>query len=224
LLSATQLAPVESPSTISLARHNTRSGGFDAGALVKKIASPVGISEIVVLLVLACGVFAFLPTLFADPPPTIATLIVKTTPEGARVYLNGEDTGQTTEARIPDLAIGIEHSIRMELNGYVTQDEVIEIKPSAIDPNAEGVPEVNRVYFLRRATRTLKVETVPPAAEVYVKGKYLGDTPLSKEDVGGGDEMVLMIRKQGFRDHSEKVEWGADTEKTVKVELEASKK
>ncbi len=209
--------------TISVAR---RPGSRDPKALAKKLLNPVAISVLVVVLLLGYGLFAFLPTLFAEEPPTQVTLIIESFPPGATVALGGQDTGKTTRAEIADLDVGQPYAIRLERKGYEPLEETIVFKPEdAVPPDgSEAQAEIERRFFLRRAKRSLVVESDPEGAEVYHNGKYMGDTPLTKKDVDRTeDKMVLILKKAGFRDLQMTVNWGDDTEKTVKGELEKKK-
>ncbi len=209
--------------TISVADRPRR--GPDVKALLGKLLNPVGISVLVVVLLLGYGAFAFLPTLFAEAPPTQATLVVESVPDGARVIVDGTDTGQTTRATVEGLTIGAAHTIKLQRKGYEDLEETIQIRPEDAAASGDGPAEVERRFFLRRAKRTLSVKSDPAGAEVYFKGRWLGETPLSTTDIDRTeDKMVLTVRKPGHTEVRVTVEWGDETEQAVEAKLEPSKK
>jgi serine/threonine protein kinase len=74
------------------------------------LAAAVGIA---VVLALAVGLFAVLFMGGGD-----AELIVKTTPAGARVFLNGELQSERTPAILRSVPAGVLHTVRVELDGH----------------------------------------------------------------------------------------------------------
>jgi serine/threonine protein kinase len=60
--------------------------------------------------------------------PGPAHLIVRTEPRGARVFLDGADTGQVTPALLRGVRSGEPHKVHVELSGFGAVDEVIVIE------------------------------------------------------------------------------------------------
>jgi serine/threonine protein kinase len=56
-----------------------------------------------------------------------ATLVVRSEPRGARVLLDGADTGQTTPALLKGVTSGEPHKVRLELEGHSPLDEVVTV-------------------------------------------------------------------------------------------------
>jgi serine/threonine protein kinase len=82
------------------------------------IAGGVGFGAVVAI---AVGVKLF----SATPGP--ANLVVRSEPRGARVYLDGIDTQQTTPALLRGVRSGEPHRVHIELVGHVPVDEVVTI-------------------------------------------------------------------------------------------------
>jgi serine/threonine protein kinase len=135
-------------------------------------------------------------------PPTRAAeagrLLVRSTPAGARVTVDGRDVG-TTPLTVRDLARG-SHSVRVAHQGYVTAERRVRISTAqpaqsiAIDlvatrPRREvaappAAPE--------RVSGSLMIDSRPAGARVFVDGKLVGTTPLLLDPVGAGDHGVRL--------------------------------
>ena len=57
-----------------------------------------------------------------------ATLVVRSEPRGAAVFVDGKDSGERTPALIKGVRSGEPHKVRLELEGHVPLDEVITIE------------------------------------------------------------------------------------------------
>jgi serine/threonine-protein kinase len=125
-------SPSSSPSTTSSTRDPPRGaretaapvaapGG--AGRFAGVAAGVVGVGVGVVLAVVVGG-----QLLSSSPGP--ANLVVRSEPRGARVFVDGVDTKQTTPALLRDVRSGEPHRIHVDLPGHGSIDEVVTI-PSA---------------------------------------------------------------------------------------------
>jgi protein phosphatase len=87
------------------------------------------------------------PEIANSPAPTsssIAHLEIQTTPEGATIFLDGNQYPEKTPAIIAGLAVGTSHDLRVELDGYLAESisgveitsvgiqKVIELNPEAV--------------------------------------------------------------------------------------------
>ncbi|MBV71663.1 MAG: hypothetical protein CMH52_10015, partial [Myxococcales bacterium] len=94
--------------------------------LVRKLASPSGISFIIILLLLGYGLYRVLAGI-GYSSSTVATLKISSFPEGARVYLDGIDSQLQTEVSISDLQAGRRYKLRLDLPGYVSHLENVDM-------------------------------------------------------------------------------------------------
>ena len=211
--SAPNLAP-KRPLKPTSARKETRLKATSArkkpqGGFGRKLLSPAGITVIILSVLLLYGGMAFLPTLFAEPPPQEAVLIIKSSPADAKIIHNGQDTGMTTQGEITGLTVGTEHEIRLELAGYESQTQKVLIP---VEGNRNGVRAVHKTLFLVKAAGILNITTEPSRAEVFMDGQFLGTTPLKKKGVSRKDnEFNLLIKLDGYRDYRKPFKWGSKT-------------
>ncbi len=106
---------------------------------------------------------------------------VVSTPEGAKVFVDGDYQGKTP-CTVTELASG-EHQLRLELDGHATQTRAIKI--------ANG-GESTEEFKLESVLGRLEVVTVPANAKVTVDGKAVGTT---RAIAGSMKSAVLALEK-----------------------------
>jgi serine/threonine protein kinase len=141
--------------------------------------------------------------------PEVGRLSVKTTPVGARVFIDGRDRGRTP-ASIKDLARGA-HRVRLVREGYATEERRVLL--NAAHPEQAIAVELTRTRpAAPTATRgvatsfagSLSVDSRPIGAKVFVDGKLVGSTPFVMPEVGAG-EHAIRIEHDGYQRWSSSV-------------------
>jgi serine/threonine protein kinase len=152
-----------------------------------------------------------------DPAPAPTRfngrVLVRSTPAGARVFVDGKDRGQTP-ATIDELGRG-EHRIRIVRDGYTVAERRVVLSPTrpsqslsvplALEPRPQTkspaatrpVPPAPTAKASTESS-TLVVESRPPGATVLIDGRVVGTTPLSIGDVREGNHAVR-IERDGYR-------------------------
>ncbi|MCA1584184.1 MAG: PEGA domain-containing protein [Acidobacteria bacterium] len=145
-------------------------------------------------------------------PASSGRLLVRSTPSGAEVSVNGTRRGVTPVA-VRDLPLGT-HTVVFTRPGYVRAEQRIALtrgRPSrSVDARliaertATSTPVPPRpvrppspAAAASRATGTLLVESRPPGARVTVDGKAVGTTPLTLESLTVGTHEVR-IERDGY--------------------------
>jgi serine/threonine-protein kinase len=149
--------------------------------------------------------------------PTNATaapgrLLVRSTPSGATVVLDGREHGETPIA-IRDLTRGT-HRVRLVRDGYAPVERQIVITASqpaqsllipmsvARATSAQGTLSTNPVpstpATMGRFTGGVIVESKPSGAKVFLDNRLAGTTPLSLPQVSAGSH-ALRIEREGYR-------------------------
>jgi Protein kinase domain/PEGA domain len=146
------------------------------------------------------------PAIVTDltPPATEAAgrVLVRSTPAGARVVLDGREVGMTP-VTVRALSFGI-HVVRITRDGYL--DDERQVAVSAKRPAQSLIVELSRVRELRpegesataRFTAALIVESRPPGAIVFLNGDRVGTTPLTLDTVATGSQ-ALRLEMDGYR-------------------------
>jgi serine/threonine-protein kinase len=158
-------------------------------------------------------------------------LLVRSTPAGAHVFVDGRDEGLTPVA-VRELARG-DHRIRIVRDGYDTEERHVRITASR--PAQEMTVSLGREEMAQAQVATapvpstpgttgrfvgaLNVDSRPPGAKVFVDGKLAGTTPLQMAGLDAG-EHVVRIERDGYRRWSSSVRVVASEQNRVTASLE----
>ncbi len=121
------------------------------------------------------------------------TLIVKTQPDGATVFVDGKNYG-LTPIEIGDLEIG-EHEIVISKDGYAQIIKKIDI----------GEEPYTLEEILTKAISEVFINTNPKGAKVIISGKEMGVTPLKLKDINPGRYFVT-FKAIGYEDMTKSIE------------------
>ncbi len=188
------------------------------------------------------------PAAPAAAPPLSGRVLVRSTPVGAHVFVDGQAHGDTP-ATVRDLSPG-PHRIRVVRDGYTTVDRRIVVstsrpahsllvamsrisKPAPAAPVAKtnAVPRATPVEGVSRPAGAqtapgapagdggLVVESKPAGARVFVDGREVGTTPLSLPGVTAGEHAVRLER-DGYQQWSSSVRVVASEQHRVTASLE----
>jgi len=164
-------------------------------------------------------------------PVFAGRVLVRSTPPGARVFVDGKDRGQTPVV-ITELARG-EHRVRVLRDGYTAAERRVFLTPSqplqslsvplAREPRAKGKAANEQKPTVPPApaaeTGSLAFETRPPGATVILDGRHVGTTPLSLGDVRAGNHAV-QIERDGYRTWSGSIAVKGGEQNRVTASLE----
>ncbi len=147
----------------------------------------VGAVIAAILLVVAGALFAF-----SGPEPT--SLEILSEPEGARVTLDGVPLAGPTPVSVAELEPGRVARVELELEGYEPRAEDVQL--------AEG--ENRRLLVLSPVQITLRIETDPPGAQVWIDDVHRGNSPLDVT-LSVGQSVAVRARAPGRRETSQQV-------------------
>jgi predicted Ser/Thr protein kinase len=122
----------------------------------------------------------------AQPTPR-ELLVIATTPEGARIEVDGKPIPDKTPAALHGLAPG-RHAIRVTAAGRAAVDRVVTIAPGSSTALVINMPPPQRNVLVR---------SIPSGAMVYLDGHPIGPAPatvVANED----DFHELRLEKLGF--------------------------
>jgi hypothetical protein len=160
----------------------------------------------------------------ATPAPVAANgvLIVRTTPRGAAVTVNGRPRG-VTPLRLRDLAPG-RYMIRVTRRGYASdQQEVVLSAASPSSPATVTFPlrRAGRAEAVSRTTffGSLAVDSLPAGARVFVDGHLVGRTPMVAPRVEVGSH-VVRVDRTGFHPWTASVQVVSGQRRRVTASLE----
>lgn len=140
--------------------------------------------------------------------PAEATLAIDSDPRGADVYLDGRLQG-TTPLRATSQPG--RRTLRIERDGYRTFETTLRLSPGEsrrVSADLERVP----------TTGTLRFESSPDGADVFVNGRFQGTTPIAAQDVQPGTYDVTFERS-GYTPERRSVTVDRGQSQTVSVRL-----
>lgn len=151
----------------------------------------------------------------------VGRLLVRSTPPGAQVAVNGEPRG-TTPLALSDLSYA-DYDLTLTFGGYESQNRRVTI--SADDPIAAldtrlapvPVPETASV-----GVGSIFVDTRPTGAEVWLDQRLVGETPMLIPDVPTGSHHVE-FKNDGYRDWATTVEVGSAPQTRVTASLDPAR-
>ncbi|UCD20159.1 MAG: serine/threonine protein kinase, partial [candidate division WOR-3 bacterium] len=107
------------------------------------------------------------------------SITIKSKPAGARVSIDGTDTGLKTPCTIEPVSTG-RHKIQIAKNGYVTAELTRDVRPGETTNASVNLSKI-RPKETRQATRESYFRiNVDPWAKIYVDGKYYETTPIAR--------------------------------------------
>jgi len=151
------------------------------------------------------------------PAPAQGVAIVRSTPSGALVTIDGHAHG-TTPATVRELSLG-SHTLQVARPGYVPSSQSFTL--TAAQPSRELTVALEAAPDTRSAARTGTIffDTRPPGASVIVDGRPVGLTPMRTGAMTAGPHTVR-IELAGYRTVVTNVEVKAGVEYPLKLTLE----
>jgi hypothetical protein len=144
--------------------------------------------------------------------PVTGSLSVSSSPTGARIYLDGTDTGYTTPRTISGVTAG-SHTVRCSLTGYTDASQTISVT------GGQTTSVTLTLQSQGPVTGSLSVSSSPPGARIYLDGTDTGyTTPRTISGVTAGTHMVR-CSMSGYTDQSQSVTVSAGKTSTVKLTL-----
>jgi serine/threonine protein kinase len=135
----------------------------------------------------------------------VATLKVRTVPNNAQVYLNGNPSSST----INDLSIGKTYTVKATLDGYQTIEKSVNVTANYMEVDLE---------LKKKIIKTGKISiSATPWAQVIIDGKLIGTTPVINHDLPVGKHQVV-LRHPDFSDVTKEV--GIEENKLEKLIIE----
>jgi hypothetical protein len=114
------------------------------------------------------------------------SLLARSDPKGANVYVNGKSVGRT-----PVEQSGLEpgsHTVRFVKEGFETWERHVKVHPGE---------KVEVLAQLTAAKGDLVVHSKPAGAKVYVDGQSVGASPAERTGLSAGPHGVLIL-KEGY--------------------------
>jgi len=130
------------------------------------------------------------PTLEVIP---VGTIKVVTTPPGAKILLDGKDTGKVSPANLEDLPISQTYAIRLEMDKHRPVEDKVTVY--SIEP-MEFNKKLEEIFFA-----PIKVATIPPGARIFLDNNDTGQTtPATLPNLEVGKSYSIHLTEKGYKD------------------------
>jgi len=151
------------------------------------------------------------------PPTALGRILVRSTPAGARVSVDGHEYGATPVA-VRDLTVGA-HAVRVTRDGFVAQERRVRLTRSR--PAQSMIVTLERPRATAAATYTgaLSVDSRPSGAKVFIDGRLAGTTPLQSRSITAG-EHAIRLEHDGYRQWTSAVRIISNEQNRVTASLE----
>ncbi len=152
-------------------------------------------------------------------PAQPATLFVTSEPSGARVFLDGQDTGQATPANIADVsasATGEVHAVRLVKAGYYDYNALVVVYDGRVVP---ATSLAATLVPTSQAPGRLVVETSPAGAAIFLDGADTGKTAPATLDNVSPTSHIVEARLAGYATRRENVRLRSGEEVVVQLRL-----
>jgi len=140
---------------------------------------------------------------------------VSSTPAGARIFLDGTDTGKTTAATLADIAPG-SHALRLVLADYNDFQQDVTVQP------AQTAHVAATMVPLTATTGIIEVNSTPSGAKVYLDNADTGKTTNAALTLLAPGNHTVLLTLRGYRDFSQQVTVAAGQTATVSASLVAT--
>ena len=121
----------------------------------------------------------------------LATLVVRSTPPGALVSLDGKPLSELTPVELTGLPSGQTYKIEVTMESYQKATRTVKLAP--------GEEHKDLQVSLKPVTGQIRITSVPKGAKVYVNGRYTGyQTPTHLYDLRPGT-YTLELKKEGCK-------------------------
>lgn len=140
--------------------------------------------------------------------PLHAAIVVHSNPAGASVALDGAHVGETP-LLMPQVALG-KHRVAVSQPGF--QSKTVEIDVPNAAPQRVDVSLVTD-------SATLRVETNPYGAQVFLNGVSKGEAPVVMERIPDGT-VTLEVRANGYKASKQELRLSAGDDESVEVNLD----
>jgi serine/threonine protein kinase len=168
------------------------------------------------VIILSAVILGLGTKLLKPAAPSQYVLSVSANAQGAKVYRDGQDTGQYTPALLQGLKPGVEYMIKISATGYESMEQSVSFDVDRISKQREQSLRL----FLKRATGTLRVKSTPSDASVYMNNEYLGKTPLYKRSIERAEGGVeIKFRREGCDPKTVILTWGDDLDSLIDTSL-----
>lgn len=157
--------------------------------------SAMRMNRLIPILVL----FAFILVGCMGSSPQTGSIVVTSEPDGAHIFLDGEDTGETTPATLTGVRAG-GHDVTVELDGYESATQSTNVR------KARTATVEFKLNARPPGTGSIIVTSEPEGAQIFLDGEHTGEaTPATLTGVPVGARSVT-VELDGYESATQSTE------------------
>ena len=143
--------------------------------------------------------------------PSVGKVYVNSTPSGAKIFLDGTDTGFVTPKTLTGITAG-SHNIQCTKNGYNNQSQVISVSADQTTNLLFTLPQIQQAGYIA-------VNSTPSGAKIFLDGPDTGFvTPKTLTGITAGSHNI-QCTKNGYNNQSQVISVSADQTINVPVHI-----
>lgn len=137
------------------------------------------------------------PIWFGPPIPTTATVNINSSPAGAKILIDGEDTGFSTPAIVENLELNKDYKLKLRKDGFADLFRIFI---------ARSTEPLNLNYTLSKEMGTLEIISSPIGAEVFINDENTEKlTPTTITNFELKKEFKLVLKKEDYIDFEKNI-------------------
>ncbi len=155
----------------------------------------------------------------AQDEPSVSIISFRSTPEGAKVFVDGTPIG-STPLNWKEGREGESYNVEFRISGYQSVQAVVDAPPPGERRRLSRTLEPKAESAVSDAPGKLSVQVSSGWAKVYVDGAYVDTTPLFEHKIAAGSYSIRVVNERTGLDRTEKVsvKGGEVARKTFRVE------
>jgi serine/threonine-protein kinase len=157
-------------------------------------------------------------TLERPSAASVAVANVTSTPAGAQILVDGADTSQTTPFRVQELAPGVEHTIAVSLDGWVSQTRTLVLRAGQVEDVAFSLERTP----LGPDEALLVLTTDPPDSRVQLDSTWY-ETGSPLEIRTSARTHRLRVTHEGHHMHERELRLAGGQQTELRVDLECER-
>jgi serine/threonine protein kinase len=191
---------------------------------------------VIILSIIGYRYYPQINTLISPQPAiqSISDLSINTDPQNASIMINGELVGESPlqhysiEAGTYNLRIDKENYLPVDTSMTVASGTDLALAFKLIQPESEPhpLPLAAKSEIKQRPTRkpevprlaSLSVSSEPNNSEIWLEGRFRGNTPLYLEDIKPGT-YIVEVRKSGYQTSAQRLTLVAGNNQSVTAQL-----
>lgn len=136
----------------------------------------------------------------------VSALEIRTRPEKATVFVNGDKAG-TTPLKLDNLSAG-KHQLKIQAEGYLPVEEEITLEKGK---TARLIRDLKKLY-------ALEIKSKPADAELILNGKSVGKTPFTSA-LPEGTRLEIHLKKDNYKTWQKVLTLNRDARFNVTLEM-----